>query len=230
MNNSILYDNQSTMFWNKTIIWFWNEILKVEEIDKKISDTIIIKNHYSKKVYNWTYIHLWVFYNNEIVWVLQYWYAMNPASCWSVVEWTMQDEYLELNRMWIKDNVIEYIESQAISLSIKYIKSKFRKIKWIQSFADERCGWFWIVYQACSFSYYWEHTSSFWELDWETFHNSIKTSEKAWPRWFHLLNNPDSKDRVIHHELRQFRYIKYLDNRYKNKCLHKEKKYPKHYL
>ena len=58
-------------------------------------------------------------------------------------------------------------ESMAISYSIKYIKGKLKTIKWIQSFADERCGGLGIVYQACSFRYYGEHTSSFWELDGE---------------------------------------------------------------
>ena len=38
-----------------------------------------------------------------------------------------------------------------------------------------------------------------------------------------------NKDRVIRHELRQFRYIKFLDQREKKKCKHKEQPYPKHY-
>ena len=115
------------------------------------------------------------------------------------------------------------------SYSIKYIKGKYKTIKWIQSFADERCGGLGIVYQACSFRFYGEHTSSFWELDGETFHNSIKTSEKAGKRGYNLLNDPKNKDRVNHYQLRQFRYIKFLDKRWVTKCRHKEKPYLKHY-
>ena len=74
---------------------------------------------------------------------------------------TLEKEYLELNRMWISDDCKQYAESQAISYSIKYIKKKLKTIKWIQSFADERCGGFGIVYQACSFDYYGEHNSIF---------------------------------------------------------------------
>ena len=154
---------------------------------------------------------------------------MNPASCSSVVKGTKKDEYLELNRMWISDNAGLYPESKSISYSIKYIKKKYPKIKWIQSFADERCGGFGIVYQACSFNYYGEHKNYFWELDGETFHNSIMTSEKAGKRGFNLLNDPNNKDRIIKHELRQFRYIKFIDKRAKKNCLFKEKKYIKHY-
>ena len=167
--------------------------------------------------------------DGELKGVLQYGYAMNPASCGSVVEGTEKDQYLELNRMWIADDAGQYPESRAISCSIKYIKRKYPKIKWIQSFADERCGGFGIVYQACSFSYYGEHTASFWELDGETFHNSIMTSEKAGPRGYKLLNDPGNKDRVVRHELRQFRYIKFLDSKWKKRCNHKEQPYPKYY-
>jgi hypothetical protein len=161
--------------------------------------------------------------------VLQYGYAMNPKSCGSVVSGTQMDEYLELNRMWLDDIAVKNSESKAISYSLKYIRKKYPKIKWIQSFADERCGCFGIVYQACSFLFYGEHTSSFWELDGETFHNSIKTSEKAGKRGYGLLNDPKNKDRVKQYSLRQFRYIKFIDKRWRKKCLLKEKPYLKHY-
>ena len=139
------------------------------------------------------------------------------------------DEYLELNRMWLDDKAKRNSETKAISYSLRYIRSKFPKIKWIQSFADERCGCFGIVYQAASFSFYGEHTSSFWSLDGETFHNSIMTSEKAGPRGYKLLNDPNNKDRVEKHTLRQFRYIKFIDKRWKKKCLLKEQPYLKYY-
>lgn len=225
-----IFSEQSSLWGEPECLGFGSKSFYIKEIDRKLANKIIIKNHYSKKVYNATYIHLGLFENDNIVGVLQYGYAMNPASCGSVVEGTKQDEYLELNRMWLSDDIqTKYPESQAISMSISYIKKKYPKIKWIQSFADERCGGFGIVYQACSFNYYGEHTSSFWELDGETFHNSIMTSEKAGPRGFKLLNDPKNKDRVIKHSLRQFRYIKFLDQRLKKKCLLKEQPYPKHY-
>lgn len=224
-----IYSDQSSLWGDKECLGFGSEDFYVKEIDRKLAIEVIKKNHYSGKVYNGTYINLGLFVNNELKGVLQYGYAMNPASCGSVVEGTLKNEYLELNRMWLEDGIGDYPESQAISCSIKVIKRKYPRIKWIQSFADERCGGFGIVYQACSFDYYGEHTSTFWELDGETFHNSIKTSEKAGPRGFKLLNDTENKDRVEQHSLRQFRYIKFLDQREKKKCLLKETPYPKHY-
>ena len=229
MIKKYIYKNQSSLWGEPECIGFGTDEFYIKEIDRKLANEIIIKNHYSKKVYNGTYIHLGVYYNNILKGVLQYGYAMNPASCGSVVKGTNKNEYLELNRMWIDDKCIKYAESQAISYSIKFIKKKLKKIKWIQSFADERCGGFGIVYQACSFDFFGEHNNKFWELDGETFHNSIKTSEKAGRRGFNLLNNPNNKDRIIKHELRQFRYIKFIDKREKKNCLLEQKPYLKHY-
>ena len=238
-----IYSDQLPMFGSKDVIGYGDSVFNVKEIDKDLANATIIKNHYSGKIYNGTYIHLGVFINNEFMGVLQYGYAMNPASCGSVVNGTEKHQYLELNRMWLDDKAKRNSESMAISYSVKYIKGKFKVsndrnvqqhqlpciIKWIQSFADERCGGLGIVYQACSFRYYGEHTSSFWELYGETFHNSIKTSEKAGKRGYRLLNNPKNKDRVNHYELRQFRYIKFLDKSWVKKCKYKEQPYPKHY-
>jgi hypothetical protein len=229
LKKAYIYDDQASLWGDAEVVGFGGESFYVKVIDRKLANSIIIKNHYSKKVYTATYIHLGLFVDGELKGVLQYGYAMNPASCGSVVEGTEMDQYLELNRMWIADDAGEYPESRAISISTKFIKRKFPKIKWVQSFADERCGGFGIVYQACSFTYYGEHISSFWELDGETFHNSIKTSEKAGPRGFKLLNDPANADRVEKHSLRQFRYIKFIDSKWKKRCRLKEKPFPKYY-
>ena len=52
--------------------------------------------------------------------------------------------------MWLDDKAKRNSESMAVSYSFKYLRGKFPKVKWVQSFADERCGGFGIVYQACS--------------------------------------------------------------------------------
>ena len=155
---------------------------------------------------------------------------MNPASMSSVVANTKIDEYLELNRMWIKDETLKYVESQSISMSIKYIKSKFKKIKWIQSFADERCGGYGIVYQACSFDYFGEHTSDFWELDGTVYHNIQMTVAKDTKRYAGEAQYlQENKERAKRMKLRQFRYIKFIKTNCKKDCLLKQKEYPKHY-
>lgn len=230
MNKYILSD-QISLYGEPDCIGFGNDEFYIKEIQREISNKLIIENHYSKKVYNATYIHLGLYVKNKLLGVLQYGYAMNPASMASVVEGTSIDEYLELNRMWLSDEIDSlYPESRAISFSIKYIKRKFPKIKWIQSFADERCGGFGIVYQACSFNFYGEHKSDFWELEGNVYHNIQMTVSKESKRYAggakYLQEN---KDKATKMNLRQFRYIKFLNQKWKKKCLLKEQPYPKHY-
>ena len=226
-----IYNNQSSLWGEPECLGFGTNEFYIKEINRNLANDLIVKNHYSGKFYNATYIHLGLFVDNKIKGVLQYGYAMNPASCGSVVEGTKKNEYLELNRMWLADGIGQYPESRAISYSIKYIKRKYPKIKWIQSFADERCGGFGIVYQACSFNYFGEHTSDFWELNGVVYHNIQMTVSKESKRYSgeaKFLQENKSKAKKMN--LRQFRYIKFLDKREKKKCLLKEQPYPKHYL
>lgn len=222
-----IFNNQCSFWGDPECIGFGTDNFYVKEIDRKLAYDIIIKNHYSKKGDSIAHnkINLGIFNNIKLIGVLQYGYAMNPLSCNKIVEGTKINEYLELNRMWIADNVGQYPESKSISYSLKYIRKKYPNIKWIQSFADERCGGFGIVYQACSFNYFGEHKSVFWEIDGKVYHNSILTNNKRKAKY----KLKDKKKDAIKKELRQFRYIKFLDQREKKKCLLKEQPYPKHY-
>jgi hypothetical protein len=228
-----IYSDQLPMFGHKDIIGYGTDEFQVKEIERNLANKTIIKNHYSKKVYNGTYINLGVFIKGEFLGVLQYGYAMNPASGGSLVTGTEMNQYLELNRMWIADNVGDYPESKAISYSIKYIKGKLKTIKWIQSFADERCGGLGIVYQASSFRFYGEHTSSFWEFENTMYHNTSMTVSKKSQRYKNNVGGcrylQTNKEDAIKHDLRQFRYIKFLDKSWIKKCTKTEQPYLKHY-
>lgn len=230
MNKGYIYDKQNSLWGDPVCIGFGTKDFYVKEINKKLSKEIIIKNHYSKKVCNdaHTHIHLGVFNKNNLIGVLQYGYAMNPRSMSSIVKGTKLNEYKELNRLWIEDNTIKYAESQSISYSIKYIKKKFPNVKWIQSFADERCGKLGIVYQACSFNFYGSHKSIFWEFNGEVYHNSIITNTNRNKK--KELENQNFKNNAKKLELNQYRYIKFIDQREKKNCLLKECTYPKHYI
>jgi hypothetical protein len=228
----LIYSNQQSMFGSREIIGFGSADFYIKEIDKSISNEIIITNHYSHKVAGFatTYIYLGVFINNELLGTLQFGFAMNAASMDKIVLNTGVYEYLELNRMWLSDKAPTNSESMAISYCIRYLRSKIKKIKWIQSFADERCGGLGIVYQAANFKFYGEHSSIFWELDNEWYHNkamTIKDPKKSNAAEKHLQSN---KDKAKRFELRQFRYIYFINQKSIKDCLIKEQPYPKHYL
>lgn len=232
INKQYIYSDQMVLFGKKEIIGFGDSNFFVKEIDRNLAIDTIKKNHYSKKVYAGSSVHLGVYFQSKMVGVLQYGAALNPSSGSSVVQGTEIDNYLELNRMWISDDAGVYPESQAISASIKYIKGKYPKVKWIQSFADERCGGYGIVYQACSFNYYGEHNSDFWELDGEVYHNIQMTiSPNDTKRYNNTVKKLQlNKDKATKLTLRQFRYIKFIDTRWESKCLLKKQPYPKHYI
>ena len=156
---------------------------------------------------------------------LQFGYAMNSQSMGSIVPGTKLNEYKELNRMWFSDDAPRNTESQAISFAIKYIKAVYPSVKWVQSFADERCGKLGVVYQASNFSYYGSHKSIFWEINGEIYHNSIVTNNARNKK--NELEAINWQEKAIKLELNQYRYIYFIDQRCKKNCLLKEFPYPK---
>jgi len=218
---------QLSLFGESEIIGFGSDTFQIKEMPRKKANKIIVENHYSKKFYNASTIHLGVLFEGSLIGVLQFGYAMNPASMDGVVKGTKIDEYLELNRMWFGDNTPPNAKTMAISYAVKYIKRKYPKIKWVQSFADERCKKFGIVYQAANFLYCGEHSSDFWEIEGEYYHNSLMTrNPKLTPSAKFVQDN---KHRAKKHTFRQFRYIYFIKkNTLKNLRL-KVLPYLKHY-
>lgn len=213
------------LFGERRAVGFGDDAFSVKEIDRGLANAIIQKNHYSRKFYSASYIHLGVFMDGELVGVLQFGYAMNPASQGSVCRDTAIDEYLELNRMWLDDVAPRNSESRALSYALKVIRAAYPKVKWIQSFADERCRLGGVVYQACSFSYYGEHVSTFWELDGVVYHNSLMTRDPKLSKAAAVIQ--EGRARATSYDLRQFRYIAFMKPRFKKLCLLAEHPYPK---
>lgn len=220
-----IYSGQGELFGARRVVGFGDEAFAVKEIDRTKANALIMRHHYSRKFYSASYIHLGVFVGGEVMGVLQFGYAMNPASQASVVADTEIDEYLELNRMWLDDALPRNSESRAISSAIKVIRAAYPKIKWIQSFADERCRLGGVVYQACNFRYFGEHVATFWELDGVVYHNSLMTRDPKLSKSAALLQ--DGRDRATASELRQFRYIYFMKPRFAKGALLKEQPFPK---
>lgn len=226
MTGAYLFADQLAIFGTPEVVGFGDTNFLVREVPRDHANEIVRRNHYSGKVYAASHLHFGVFIDGQISGVLQFGPAMNPASGGSVVSGTKQNEYLELNRMWLSDAAPRNSESRALSHSIKIIRRKCPTVKWIQSFADERCGKFGVVYQAANFKYYGEHTSVFWTLDGTVYHNSAMTrNPNQTPSAAHLQAN---KDRAISMELRQFRYIFFMRPRFERGVRHKQKQFPKH--
>ncbi|WP_416463163.1 hypothetical protein [Sphingomonas sp. VDB2] len=221
-----LFNPHADLLLQREAIGFGNSAFRVEIIDRLLANDLIRANHYSKRIYSGSTLHLGVFIGAQMVGVLQYGFAMNPASAGSVVEGTGMTEYLELNRMWLHDAAPRNSESKALAYSIRLIRRVRPAVKWIQSFADQRCGLFGTVYQAAGFTYHGEHLGIFWELDGEFYHNSLVTNSKSanGPRASHIRANID---RATRHKLRQFRYLRFLKPRFAKGCRYPALPFPK---
>ena len=224
MPKGYIYSDQGALFGESKAVGFGSDEFYVMEINRDLANEMVVKNHYSKKFYSATRIHLGVIIDDELLGVLQFGAAMNPASGGSVVTGTGFKEYLELNRMWLDDKAVRNSESRAISYAIKYIRKAHPAVKWVQSFSDERCGLFGTGYQAAGFTFHGEHTGCFWELDGEFYHKSILDRAATMKKGKHLLDN---LARATRHDLRQFRYLKFMKPRFAKGCNHPEKPYPK---
>lgn len=223
---SFVYSPQASLWGGPEVVGFGSDAFQVREMPRDKACEIVRANHYSKTIYSASRIHLGV-YAPELLGVLQFGAAMNPASQASVVSETGQDEYLELNRMWLDDALPRNSESKAIAYAMTYIKRKDARIQWVQSFADERCGRHGVVYQAANFIYCGEHTSTFWEYDGKVYHNSILTDgrQSETPSGRLLREN---RAALIPHKLRQFRYLYFIKRAAKKRLLLRQMPYPKH--
>ena len=214
-----IYSDEPVYFGSPKIVGFGSEDFNVKLIDRDLAYQIIEQNHYAKKGDTRPHnrLNLGVFIKNEMLGVIQFGYAMNPQSCSKVVDGTSVDQYLELNRMWFCDSTCRNAKSRALSHSFRVIRRQFPSVKWIQSFADERCSKYGIVYQASNFTYHGEHKGTFYLDGDEVIHNVTATN---YGRYI------GDAERL---EYRQFRYIYWLDHKWRQKCLLDELDYPKHY-
>jgi hypothetical protein len=230
MNDAFTFGQQS-FFGHDEVTGFGSVLGEARIIDKKTADKVIRLNHYSGTVVNNTTEHIGYFVGGDMVGVLQFGHAMNPASGGSIVPWIKTGEWRELNRMWFNDEAPRNTESSAISKAIKLIVRRDRGVRFIQSFADERCGGLGVVYQASGFKFYGEHTSVFWELDGVMYHNiamTVRGEELSRRKNAQMLQT--NKDRAKMHKLRQFRYIRWLNGKAERDCLMASLPFPKRTL
>lgn len=200
--------------------WFF-----VAAIPRAAACRIIVERHYSGRFVNNSYVHLGVFIDGALAGVLQFGYAMTPALMGKVVAGTGSADYLELNRMWLDDAAPRNSESRAIGYAIRYIRAAMPHVRWIQSYADERCGRLGVVYQAANFLFVGSHLTDFYELDGVTYHKMLLTAHrKAGQRGAYLRANVDRAHRM---RLRQYRYIRFLHPGARRHLRFTVKPYPK---
>lgn len=204
-----------------------NGVLGFGLVNKDIAKEIIVNNHYSKK-WNTQFglINIGVYKESELLGVASFGRMMNPKSYKKIVDSENIDSVLELNRLWIDDQLGKNTETILVSMSMKYIKNNHPHVLAIQSFADGRlgCG---TIYKASNFKYYGFKKSIFFEniKTGEIFHKVPLENTKR-PTGFKRLNLMYIKGELKPLEVKTYRYIYPLQKNVQIKL--KEKPYPEY--
>ena len=140
----INYIYEDTLFGNQ-IIGISKGKIKLIECDNRIVDKMVEKYHYSHKA---TKNRFKSFLINDGLGFIQLGYGIRPYIKSKISKLITHDNYCEFDRMWLSDELPKFSESQAIGLLIRYLKLKYKRIKFIITYADGSMGNTGIIYQA----------------------------------------------------------------------------------
>lgn len=206
-----------------------NGVIVVKVIDKKLAKEICLREHYSHKWNaNFGTINFGIFRenNDECLGVAAFGNLMNPSSYSSIADDLKQNEIIELNRLWISDELGKNTETVFLSLCFKYIKHHYKEIKLIQSFADGRlgCG---TIYKAANFNYYGYTKATFFEAKDNVYHRALLVDTRRLSTMA-IMNLMLAKDMLKPFKVKSYRYIYVLDKRIESKIKLIKKDYPKY--
>lgn len=177
------------------------------ECSKEEARDMIIAGHYSHK-FQGTFgkVNVGVYKEGRLLGVASFGLLMNPKSFKNFGDFK-QDEVIELNRLWVDDELGMNTETMLLSASWKIMRRNYPEIKIVQSFADGRLG-AGTIYKASNFKYYGVETTLFFQ-DKETgviYHKVGIENTKA-PQTFMRLNKMYCEGRLQQFRVNTYRYI-----------------------
>lgn len=105
------------------------------------ANRIVKALHYSGKVVNNSQLHLGVFLDGKCGGAMQFGPSLDKRKMVGLVEGTLWNEFVELNRMAFADWLPRNGESRAIGYAFRWMRKQYPHIKWCVSFADAtQCG------------------------------------------------------------------------------------------
>lgn len=201
-------------------------VLVFREVPTSVAKPMIVENHYSGK-WNTSFgkVNVGVFRDDMLLGVAVFGNLMNPNS-WRKIADVGPDGVLELNRLWISDELGHNAETLLLGASWRILRSEHPHVKAVQSFADGRLG-VGTIYKASNFRYYGFSESLFFE-DTETgevFHKVPLENTKR-PKGFLGKNRRYLDGKLRPFKVKTYRYIYPL---YRNtKILLDERPYPEY--
>ena len=115
--------------------------LIVKPISSQDANRIIKGLHYSGKVVNNSQVHLGVFLDGRCGGAMQFGPSLDKRKMLGLVEGTLWNEFIELNRMAFADWLPPMGESRCIGYAMRWLRKTYPQLKWVVSFADgTQCG------------------------------------------------------------------------------------------
>lgn len=113
----------------------------VKPISARDAATLVKRIHYSGSVTQNSQLHFGVFLNGRLEGAMQFGPSLDKRKTQALVEGTLWNGFLELNRMAFSDRLPRNSESRAISVAMRIIKKNYPHIEWVISFSDgTQCG------------------------------------------------------------------------------------------
>ena len=197
--------------------------LEIYKIDKNLAKSIIIENHYSKTWHvAFGTICFGIFKGGVLLGVAAFGNLMNTKSFHRITDYG-KESLIELNRLWISDELGKNAETLFLGACFKIIKKTHPEIKFIHSFADGRlgCG---TIYKASNFKYYGFHCTLFWEHSHsKVVYHKVLLEDTRTINTIRKLNKMFLDNELIPFRVKTYRYIYQLG---KEQCKLKEQEYP----
>lgn len=115
--------------------------IRVAPISAADAAAIVRRVHYSGKVVQNSQLHLGVFLDGRLEGAMQFGPSLDKRKVQGLVEGTLWNGFIELNRMAFSDRLPRNSESRALSIAFRLIRKHYPHIEWVISFADgTQCG------------------------------------------------------------------------------------------
>lgn len=115
--------------------------IHVAPISAKDAAALVKRVHYSGKVVQNSQLHLGVFLDGRLEGAMQFGPSLDKRKVQGLVEGTLWNGFLELNRMAFSDRLPRNSESRALGIAMRLIRKAYPQIEWVISFADgSQCG------------------------------------------------------------------------------------------
>ena len=126
----------------------------VKIINKREALDMVKKYHYSNTLPKINKVFLGFYIEENLVGMLSLGYGTRPLHTIKAIFPSLNVEnYLEIGRMCMTEEMPRNSESQMISKTVKWIKKNMKEVKILFTWADGFRGKVGYVYQACSFKY-----------------------------------------------------------------------------